>query len=811
MLSELKFALRRLARRRFFALSSVLLLGLACGLAGTLATLVRDVMLDPFPYPNSRNFIVLRQELPERRITTLQFAGRDYLDLQAATADLLAGSGAFRSRAATLGFADATEHVQVIETTVSGMDMTRTGARVGRSLVADDERPGAPRVAVIGHALWQAAFGGAADVVGRTVRLDGEPHTVVGIMPPRYTLCGGNVWVPLRVPPESVASGPREYFIMAFMRPGAELEQVRARMQEHFDRVAPTLPPDAGEYRGRRAVPALITEQVLGNLWPTMMALVATVALLLVLTAVNLGSLFFLRAAATRHELAVRVVLGARGRDLALRLGAEALLLAVAGGLVAGAVAATAVPAFMGLAPGNFIPSEALVRVDASILAGTFAAAVLLTALAAAGPAWWSLRVDDGDSLAGVHRVRRGSRATLRAERLIIATEAALAFAIVLCTSHLGLTFFRLLQADHGFAAPTLTTARVLLPAEARRDPAAARAAVARAEEAVRTIPGAEAGALALVRPLAELQTREVSLPGRAEGQPGYRAAVQFRAVTEGYFPTLGLRLAAGRFLSAGDHADAARVAVINQTMARAFWPGQDPVGQTVLFHPPGDRAAAPVPLTIVGVARDTLQPDPNRSGPSPEVFVPLAQVPAAPTDFAVLVRGAGGARLGREALAAHLRNAVGADLTVYDVTDFDVLLHRLIGPHRLGAVILGVLGLASLAITAAGLYSLLAFSLAQRTQEMGIRQALGATPGQLVGLFVRRGVGLTLVGMAFGLLAFSLGIDHLDSRVSGRVVFDPNAVVLSAGALLVAAGLAAFLPGWRAARVDPIAALRSE
>lgn len=811
MFSDLKFALRRLGRRPLFALSSVLLLGLACGLAGTLATLVRDIMLDPFPYPNSRNFIVLRQELPERRLTTLQHAGRDYLDLQAATADLMAGIGAFRSRAATLGFADATEHVRLIETTFSGMAMTRTAAQFGRSLTEEDERPGAPRVAVIGHALWLSAFGGAPDAVGRSIRLDGEAHTIVGIMPPRFTLCGGNVWVALRVPPESVAAGPREYFIMGFIRPGADLDQVRARMQQHYDRVAATLPPEAGEYRGRRAVPALITEQVLGNLWPTMIALIVAVTLLLLLTAVNLGSLFFLRAAATRHELAVRVVLGASGRALARQLFTEVALIAAAGGLIAAALASVAVPTFLSLTPGNFIPSEALVRVDAPILAGTFGAALLLTALAAAVPAWWSLRLDDGESLAGVHRVRRGSRGAHRAERAIIATEAALAFAIVLCTTHLGLSFFRLMQADHGFSAPGLTTARVLLPAEARRDPALARAALARAAEAVRTLPGAEAGALALGRPLAEMQSREFTLPGRAEGQPGHRAVAQFRAVTEGHFATLGMRVASGRLLAAGDHAEAARVALVNQTLARTYWPGQDPVGQTLLIHPPGSRHAEPVAVTIVGVVRDTLQPDPNRSGPSPELFVPLAQLPGAPADFAVLVRGAGGARLGRDALAAGLRAAIGADVTIYDVTDFDSLLHRLIGPHRLGATILAVLGLASLAITAAGLYSLLAFSLAQRTREMGIRQALGAAPRELLLLFVRRAVGLTAVGMAAGLFAFWLGIDHFDSRVSGRVNFDPTALALAAAALLFATLVAGLLPGLKAARVSPSVALRAE
>lgn len=810
-MNELHYAIRRLAKRPLFALSSLLLLALACGLAGTLATLLRDVMLDPFPYPNSSNFIVLRQELPERRLTTLQHSGRDYLDLKAASAELMDGIGAFRSRAATLGYATATEHIQLIHTTESGMTMTRTPAFLGRALLPEDERPDAARVAVIGHALWQSAFGSDASVVGQTIRIDGVPHTLVGIMPPRFTLCGGNVWVPLRVAPESQPGGPREFYIMGFLRPGATIDALRVRLQQHYDAVASTLPPELGEYRGRRSSPALITEQVLGNLWPTMIALIVTVALLLLLTGVNLSSLFFLRAAATKHEFAVRLVLGADRRTLGLGIMLEAGLLAFVGGLLAAAITAAAVPAFLSLTPGNFIPTEALVRADTSILALTWASAIVLTAAAAAVPAYWSYRNFDEAFLADVHHVRRGSRAAHRAERFIIATEAALAFAIVLCTTHLGLSFFRRLQADHGFNAPGLTTARILLPTEARRDPAVAQAAIARAEEAVRRIPGAELGALANIRPMAELQTREFTLPGRTEGQAGYRAVAQFRAVTADYFPTLGQRRIAGRLFAATDRADTQRIAVINQTFARLYWPDSDPVGQSVLLHPPGDRQAAAVPVTIVGIVGDTLQPDPSRSGPSPEIYVPFAQVGQAPADFAVFARGARGAPLPRHVLDRHLREAIGADATLYDVTDFETLRHRLIGPHRLGATILAVLGAASLVITGAGLYSLLAYSLSQRTREMGIRQALGATPRQLVGLFISRAVGLSVVGMTIGLIAFHHGIDHFGSRVSGRLEFDAAAVLLSAGALLTAALIASLVPGLRAARVAPATALRAE
>jgi putative ABC transport system permease protein len=811
MLTELKLAFRHLAKRPLFALSALLLLALGFGLAGTLATIVRDVILRPFPYVNSAGFVVLRQEFPARGVRTTIHSGRDYLDLRVALADLVTGMGAFRSRPATLGLGDSPQRVNVAEATSSGLTMAGMAPLHGRFFTAEEEIPGRARVVVLSHDLWRNSFASDPAVVGSTLRLDGISHTIIGVAPPRFTLFGGSVWVPLHVPETSTAAAPRDLYLFAFLRPGVSLGQAQAQMQRHYDAVAPTLPPEASEYRGRRALIFTLTEQILGEMWVSIAALSVTVGLLLVLTVVNIGSLFFLRVANMAHEISVRVALGASGRRIVLQVVAEALLLAVAGGVLAAAIAWVAVPAFLQVTPRNFLPSEALVRVDPAILAGTLGSAVLAGLVAAIGPAWWALRHSREDALAGVARVRRGSHATRRAEWIIVATEAALAFAIVLCTTHLGLAFARRLANDSGFRVTALTTTRMLLPSEQRQNPDAIRAAIARAEDALRTLPGVESFALALHRPLAETRLRELSLPGRQEGEPGYRTSSHYRAVTPDYLATLGMRLVSGRFIAASDRADGLPVAVVNETMARAFWPGRSPLGESFELRPTGGGVGAIQRLTVIGVVRDTLQADSGRPDTLPEIFVPMVQSDSLRADPAVLVRGRGGVPVPVASVNRALQTAIGGDVSFFDATDYDGLVARLLGPQRLGATVLGVLGIASLLVTAAGLYSLLAFSLEQRKREMGIRQAIGASRRQIVGLFLGRGARLVLPGLVVGGLAFQFGFRLLGTRIAAPLGVDATAAAVSLVALAVATLIAGLLPGLRAARISPVVALRSE
>lgn len=811
MFTELKLALRHLAQHRLFAVSALFLLALGFGLAGTLATIVRDVMVRPFAYPNSDNFVILRQEFPERGARTSIHSGRDYLDLKAELRGLVTGMGAFRSRPATLGRGELPQRVNVAESTASGLTMAGMPALHGRYFNEEEEKPGSAPVTVLSHDLWRNAFAADPAVVGTTVPLDGVPHTIIGVAPPRFTLFGGNVWVPLFIPESAPASAPRDVYLFAFLRPGVAVAQAQAQIQRHYDATAGSLPPESTEYRNRRAHVVPIVEQILGEMWTSITALSVAVGLLLVLTVVNIGSLFFLRVANMAQEISVRVALGASGRRIVAQIVAEALLLAVGGGLLAAAFAWGAVPAFLQVTPQNFIPSEARVQVDAVILGGTFGGALLAGLLAAVVPAAWALRHAREDALAGVARVRRGSRATRRAEWLIVVTEAALAFAIVLGTTHLGLAFARRLGSDSGFQVAALTTTRVLLPTDQRRDPDAIRAAIARAEEALRALPGVESFALALHRPIAETRLRELSVPGRAEGEPGHRLFSHYRAVTPDYLATVGMRLRQGRFLAADDRRDSLPVAVINETMARQLWPGRSPLGESIELRPNGGGVGAVQRVTIVGVVGDTWQADSGRPGPQPELFVPLVQSDSLRADPAVLVRGRGGVSVPAATINRALQSAIGGDVSFFDATDYDTLVTRLLGPQRLGAAILGVLGLASLLVTAAGLYSLLAFSLEQRKREMGIRQAIGASRRQIVGLFLGRGLLLVLPGLGAGWLLFHGGFSTLSPGAAGPLGTDPVAIGLGLSALTLATLIAGLLPGLRAARVSPAIALRAE
>jgi putative ABC transport system permease protein len=809
MIAALATIVRSLTRRPLFALSSILLLTLGSGLAGTLATLVRDVMLRPVPYRDGERLHFLLQRFPGRSSAAGTFSTFDFQALRAARLPALAGVGVLDYRPANLEQGDTLERISRTAVSASAIELTAIPPALGRAIQPADEEPGAPLVALLNHKTWQARFNADPAIVGKNIRLDGVLHTVVGVMPPRFALWGAEIWTAGTFAGEPLATGPREHTIVALLARGYTTAQAQEQITRHFESLADRIPASSVEYHGRKAELLAILPFVLRDLRSTLTILAVAIALLLALTTVNFGSLLFLRLAALRQDFAVRVALGAKTHHLLVQVLFETAPLLLLAAVLAMGVVVVGVPLFLAFTPSTFIPAEAVVRVDAPILAGTFLGTLGLGALAVGVPCWVTFRRDPQAGLRQTGRVQRGSRRSAWSEALIVIVEIGLAFIVILCTAEVGVTLGRQTQ-DTGFAPGRVVTTRIVLPVAAE-DRAALHAAIGQAESALAALPGATATSLARSRPLVDVSWRDAGVPGEDSSTPGSGFGLHYRAVGPGYLAATGMRLHTGRFFDAADSDDTAPVAVINQTLAKQLAPEGEIIGRPLLLHSPRDRGATRT-VTVVGVVADTLQPRQRQiAGTLGEIFVPLLQDDFPVTDLAAIVRSRPEAPVSLADVRQVLQNAVGTNATFYEPRDFASLLDERLGPQRLAAYILTVLGGVALLVASLGLYALLAFALAQRTREMGIRQALGATPGGLVWLFVRRSAILAIGGLAAGLLAYQLMLSPITRQLLGSVGIDTTAATVSVATLLATTLVAGLVPGLRAARVDPIRALRAE
>ena len=798
---DVRHGLRALVRRPGFTVVAVLTLSLGIGANAAIFSVVDGVLLRPVAYKDADRIVTLwqrniRSGEREEGASPANFLdwrrqARAFAEMAAAEpfSHHLTGQAepeAFRSWRVTAGF----------------FDVLGVAALHGRTFTADEYRPGHQDVVLLSHRLWQRRFGADPRALGQVLRFSGRPHVVVGVMPPEFDFPPGReLWAPKI---ESERDGQRRgdgwMPVVARLAPGRTLAEAQQEMDGIAARLAREYPQANGE-RGVAVVP--LVEQMVGHVRPALLVLAGAVGLVLLIACVNVANLLLVRGAERERELAIRAALGAGRGRLARQLLTESFLLALAGGLVGVVLADRATAAILALSPGH-LPRAAEIGLDARVLG--FAVAVsLLTALAfGLLPALQFASPAPADSLTAGGRTQAGRmRPALR--QTLVVSEITLALILLVGAGLLVRSFVSLLGVDPGFSTRRALALEVHVWGVART-PQERSAFFEQTLDRIAGLPGVEAAGAVSALPFHDnpISTNAAfAIDGRPAPPPGQEPAADLTNATADYFRAMGIPLRRGRPFSRFDRQDRPSVAVINETMARRFWPGDDPVGARLTVHLFGQRIAC----EVVGIVGD-VRPTGLDSDPRPEMFLHHMQHPYGSMTY--VVRTAGDPAAWLPAVKREIW-AVNGNLPFTSTWTLDQLVSRSLAERRFILALLGSFALIALVMATVGIYGLISVVTRQRTREIGVRMALGARPGQVLRLVLRQAVLVTAFGIAAGVAGAAALTRYLAGLLYSVRPLDPLTYALVAILFLAVAMLASYLPARRATRVAAVVALRGE
>ncbi|HVE78927.1 MAG TPA: ABC transporter permease [Gemmatimonadaceae bacterium] len=806
LMQDVRYAFRTLRKSPGFVAVVVLSLALGIGANSLIYSVVDGVVFRPFAYPESGRLVMLGATYPKlggERSFVETFAPADYTDAEQQSRTL-ERFFAFDLGNRNLSGGDRPE--RVFTAFIWGDPFRTIGFRpaLGRGFTAEETTGAGPRVAVLSHRVWQTRFGGDSALVGRAIQVNGEPVTVVGIMPPALLLLGADLWLPMGVQPAVIPRSARQYAIVARLRPGATLGQANAELATIAARTERSHAKEREEYAGWRLEAAPMAEALVGEFRPAAVVLLGAVALVLLIACANIASLMLARAATRQREIAVRRALGAGRLRIARQLLSESVLLALAGGALGLLVAYGLIGPTLSLFPAQITDAGVGASIDTRVVGYTFLLATLSGLVFGVAPAVQGARTDGSHWLAA-----EGQRHTIggRGRRLrhaLVVAELALALVLLAGAGLLGRSFARLRGIDPGFDTRNVLTMRLSLP----REKYAERAVGPFFEElAVRLValPGVRGAAASTQFAPGNGFTTRVGLEGdRGSGSEAVRTT-DITNVTTGFFRALGYALKGGRDFGAQDSESSPPVVVLNETAARRFFPGQSAIGRRVRI---GEEPAARW-AEVVGVVGDVR----NRgldAATAPELFVPVRQQAAGfNNQLFLLVRTAGAPASALPAVRRTIAT-LDPDQPVYMIRSLEGAFGESISERRLAMLLLAIFAGLALALASIGVYGIMSYMVSERTHEIGIRMALGARRGDVLGMVLRQSAALAVVGLALG-MAGALALSRaLSSLVFGISATDPGTLAGVAVLLLGVTALAALLPARRASRVSPAEAMRA-
>jgi predicted permease len=802
---DLKYALRTLRRRPSFATTVVLTLALGIGATTAIFSVVNGVLLRPLPIREPERVVMLSGQSTDGDAEKVGGASSypDFADIRA-QARSFTRLGLFRNWTAVLTMPGAEPStMQIGYVTSDVLPLLDDRPIVGRALQPADERPDAPPVAVMSAALWRGRFGGDPSVVGRAVTLDGNPVTVVGVVPTASNFLGlTQLWRPIVPDAMDRARGAHRYVILGQLAPGVTRESAEAEVRTIARRLEQQYPADNAK---RSARLQSLQDAIVGNARPALLVLLGAVVLVLLIGCANLANLFLVRAAARERETAVRTALGASFGQLVRHLLAESMLLSVVGGVAGLVVAWGGMKALLALAPRS-IPRADEVSLDAPVLLFLLVISLLTGLAFGVFPALQLRRASV--SLGSLRDGARGAtpgRARRRWRTGLVVSEVALATVLVIGASLLVKSFRQLRDTDPGFNPSGLLVARVELPLTRYQKPDAVLRFYEQLRREMDALPGVQSTSIAYEHPLGQGWTSSYTIEGRTPPPQGQEPEARVRPVQPGYFRTAGIRLLRGRDVAEQDRGDTPGVVVVNESFVKRHFPGENPLGKRIV------RGAwwpnMPSTFEIVGVVADERFMGLAATG-VPATYFPHAQFPM--NEMWLLVRSGGDPLSLVPALRARVWQLDPA-LPMDDVQAMPDLLGRSVAEPRFNSGLLSGFAGAALLLAAIGIYGVLSYTVAQRTGEIGVRMALGASRANVLRLVVAQGLGVAVAGIAIGTvgaLGLARALASLLYGVDGR---DP--LIFGGSALLLAgvAALAACVPAVRASRIEPVEALRYE
>ena len=805
VLQDLRHGLRVLARSPGSSAVAIVALALGIGANTAIFSLVHAALLEPLPYRDADGLVQVWEDASHYGFPHNTPSPANFLDWKAKNhvfEDMAASRADSFALTGTGG-----DPEMVVGRSVTGNTFALLGVRpvLGRGLTVEDDRPGGPAVAVIAHALWQRRFGGATDIVGKTVDVDGRPTTILGVMGRGFAFPfrDQELWVPIAFSTEMAQNRNAHFLqVIARLRPGVTL----ARAKSDLSAIAAQLErdhPDSNKQLGAAVV--ALRDEVVGDVRPALFVLLAAVGCVLLIACVNVANLLLSRATLRTREMAVRLALGAGRGRIVRQLLTESVLLAAAGGALGLGVALWSFDLLRTLIPSGTAPTAGL-ALDWTVLAYTAAVSLVTGVAFGMAPALAATRHDLATELKAAGS-RGASPATGRLHGGLVVAEVALAFLLLAGSALMVQAFVHVRGLDPGFQAENLLTVRTVLPSPRYDEAARRNAFYDRVLERVAALPGVVSAGYTSFLPLT-LRGGGISFAIENGPPPdgNQQQSANLRVISADYVRTMSIVLRAGRPLAAHENQP---VTLVNETFAHVYFGATDPLGRRIKQ---GSADSDEPWMTIVGVVGDVRQmglENPTRA----EMYVPYNQhtghIIFSPKDLAVKV--AGGDAM---AMADAVRRAVWeADPLepVADVRPMSKILDLELAGRSTQTRLLGAFAALALVLASLGIYGVLAHTVAQRRREIGIRMALGAPPARVVHAVVGRGLLLALIGVAIGLGGALVALRALSSLLYGITATDPLTYAAVAAFLTAISGLASYLPARQAARVDPMIALRAE
>ncbi|MGA9774086.1 MAG: ABC transporter permease [Blastocatellia bacterium] len=801
MIQDLRFGLRMLLKKPVFTLIAVLTLGLGIGANTAVFSVVNSVLLRGLPFRDSDRLVTIAETHPE--LPRLQVATPDFKDWQqqAQSFDSLA---AYSMRNLVLTDAGEPEQLQGTCVTQNLFPLLGLSPAPGRNFLPEEEQSGSDRVVIISYDLWQRQFAGNPDISGSRIRLNGEIHTVVGVMAQGAQLpLETDVWLPIsRLRPEEINN--RIYHtleVVGRLKPGVTVEQARAEMESIAGRLQQSYP---ATNKTIGAQLTLLHEQMTSNVRPALLALFGTVGMVLLITCANVSNLLLARAASRQKEVALRAALGAGRLRLFRQFLTESLMLASLGGVCGLLLAIWLAPLLRAVLPvvaPDQIPGLGSASLDMRVLGFTLVTAMTAGILFGIIPGLQLSRLDLNQTLKESGKASAG-RSRRRATRTLVIAEVALAMVTLIGAGLLVRSFERLLRVDPGFRSDHLLSAQLMLPATKYQQYSQVKDFHQRLLTNIAALAGVDQVATIDNFPLASSNAKtRFAIEGAPVPDLGKFPVAQIRAVSPDYFDVMKIALRSGRKFTEDDIVNNRNFYIINETMARRYFSGEDPVGKKIVM---GVLSPTPTVVPIIGVVADVK--DLGLDAPAePEIYYPgfnnqqllMIRTTAEPATVAASVRQA--------------VKATDSEQPVYQIRTMDEAVSASMAGRQLSAMLTGLFAVIALLLATIGIYGVISWSVAERTHEIGIRLALGAKAANVFKLVIGYGMKLVLIGVGIGLMASLVVTRLMKSLLFGVSAFDPATFIFIALLLVVTALLACWIPARRATKVDPMIALRYE
>ena len=807
LIKDIRYGVRGLLKRPGFTVIALITLALGIGANTAIFSVVNAVLLRPLQFRDPEQLVVVWEEASFAGFPTNTPAPANYVDWKNQNQSFVDMAAAASSSFNITGDGEP-ERIAANSVNANFFQLFGVQPLLGRGFLPEEDRPGGNKVAVLSYSLWQSRYGGDRGIINREILLNGEKHTVVGVMPAGFQFLENDVrlWVPLALDQEELANRGGHYLqVIARLKPGVALSQAQADMNGVMRRIAVDHPGET--FDGKLgAVVMPLRDQLVGDSRSSLTVLLVAVAFVLLIACANVAGLLLARAVARRREIALRMALGAARVRVVRQLLTESLLLAIVAGVLGSVLAYVSFTFLQGLIPEQMALSASL-TLDVRILVFTLAISIVTGIIFGLVPALQAAKFDLNDALK-----QSSTRATAssRLRSTLIVFEVALSIVLLVGAGLLIQTLFQLFRQYSVLEPEKILTLRTILPREKYKEAPQRDNFYQQVLQRVEHLPGVVSAGYSTSVPLSWKGGTSGFYPEGVKAPiPGMSYDANHRQVSANYLQAMNIPLREGRYFDNHDNAQSMAVAIVNETMARQYWPGENALGRRFKI---GDPEDATRPWTqIVGIVGDVRQmgiDEPVKA----EMYLPYQQVNHnpwfIPRDLAIRTSGDTSNLVGA---VRQIIREVDPDQPISNVATMEEVLGTEAAQRRMGMIMLVGFALLALLLASLGIYGVLAYFVTQHTSEIGVRQALGATPRDILLLVLKKGMGLTLVGVAIGLVSAFALTRLMSSLLFGVKASDPLTFVAVPLLLAFVALLACYIPARRATKVDPLVALRYE